>query len=119
LCGALITSPVHWIYTAGTLGADSKLILAPTFATQLVLALQNVKTVPVDGGATIRNIVKLTFYIVNWDRGTMLEDFNREVTAWLTDAEGLCKPPRTLVGVKNLTVPEFWMGIDCVAAVSA
>jgi enamine deaminase RidA (YjgF/YER057c/UK114 family) len=114
--GAVVEPPVRMVYCAGTVGADVNKVLADGFEAQLVLALQNVNHVLTAGGASIRDIVKLTFYVVGWDAGEMGFAFNKALTEFLTDDLGLYAPPRTLVGVACLAVPELLLEVDCVAA---
>lgn len=113
---AIVEPPVRWIYCAGTVGADVNRVLAKGFEAQLIQALQNIKDILSAAGSSIRDIVKLTFYIVDWNAGDMLVAFNKAMTEFLTDELGMYAPPRTLVGVACLAVPELVMEIDCVAA---
>ena len=61
---AVVESPVRMIYVAGTVVATSAGVVAEGFDAQVALAFDNVTIALAAAGATGKDIVKLTYYIV-------------------------------------------------------
>lgn len=112
-----ITPPgVRMIYCSGQVGADVDKVPAEGLEAQSRLAFQNVKTCLAAAGASLRDIVKLTYFVVNWNEDKVMA-FGRPLYEFLTDDEGLYKSPSTLVSVNGLADPRWLVEIECVAAI--
>jgi monoamine oxidase len=84
------------------------------FTAQARLAFANLKICLAESGATIRDIVSLTTYIVDDGGATrLIWDLFREL---LTDEKGLFAPPAAVVPVPALAAPGLKIEIQCVAA---
>jgi len=111
-----ITAPdTRFIHLAGQIGADKSGNTPSDLTSQARQALSNVKTCLAEAGATVRNIVNITIYIVDYDAATCPIWDTYKV--FLTDEQGTYCPPGTLVPVPALASPEFKIEVQCVAAV--
>jgi enamine deaminase RidA (YjgF/YER057c/UK114 family) len=61
---AVVEPPVRMIYVAGTVGATSAGVVAEGFDAQVALAFDNVTITLAAAGATGKDVVKLTYYII-------------------------------------------------------
>ncbi|KAL2060624.1 hypothetical protein VTL71DRAFT_9265 [Oculimacula yallundae] len=116
-----LTPSTQLIYTAGQVGTFSDRSTAPTFALQATQAFANLKTALEAAGAGVRDIVKLTYYIVDVEKN--LEAFRGAYKEFLMDGrglmgdEGMHRPPATVVGVAALAKREWLVEVEAVAAV--
>ncbi|RDW57249.1 hypothetical protein BP5796_12699 [Coleophoma crateriformis] len=113
---ASVQGPVRLIYCAGQVGADVNAKAPETFEDQVRLAFQNLKICLEAAGATLRDVIKITFYIVGWSKDMTLP-FGRPLMEFLTDELGVYRPPSTLLSVVSLADPEWLFEVDAVAAV--
>ncbi|KAI7769392.1 hypothetical protein LZL87_012833 [Fusarium oxysporum] len=105
------------IYTSGQLGQHKDGSFPSTFGEQALLAVQNLLNVLRAAGASAKDIVKLTFYAVDWN-----ESLYGDLVAALTSvaAEGssaILQPLTTLVPVPKLASPEAKFEIEAVASI--
>jgi monoamine oxidase len=103
--------PVKFIYTAGQVGRDKNGVVPDTYEKEVELAFQNLGDCLVAAGATPSDIVKVTYYIVNYSPK------NRYHAQVLLKFMNGHRPPSTLVPVTALAVPEFHFEIEAVAAI--
>lgn len=99
------------ITVAGQIGTLPDGTVPPTFAEQVSCALQNVKACLAAAGATPRDIMKVTHYIVNYDP---TDRKRNELYLQFLDGH---KPPGTLVPVEKLGAPELLFEIEVMAVV--
>jgi len=104
------------VYCAGQVGADVNGVAAKGLEAQVRLAFKNVDECLKAAGASLRDVVKITFYIVGWTEEKGLE-LGRPLMEFLTDELGVYRPPSTLLSVVSLAKPEWLFEVDCVAAV--
>ncbi|KAG4430037.1 hypothetical protein IFR05_014476 [Cadophora sp. M221] len=112
---ASISSPARLIYTAGQVGTLPDGSTVQGFEAQAKQAFINLKVALEVAGATFRDIVKLTYYIV--DLETNIDAFRRVYVKFLTDGEGIHKAPSTLLSVAGLAKKEWFIEVEAVAAV--
>jgi monoamine oxidase len=104
------------LYTAGQVGSDKNGKVPDSLEAQARQVYANIKTCLTEAGATIRNIVHLTTYIVDYDAASCpIWEAYKE---FLTDQHGTYLPPGTLVPVSKLAAPDFKIEVQCVAAVN-
>ncbi|RAQ99990.1 amine oxidase [Stemphylium lycopersici] len=105
------------IYTSGLLGQHKDGSFPGTFGEQALLAVQNFLDVIQASGATANDIVKLTFYIVDWNKD--LQGELLEAVMSLANATGgmPLKPTTTLVPVANLAHPEAKFEMEAVLCI--
>jgi monoamine oxidase len=108
---ATVQGPVKFIYTAGQAGIDNDGVAAESYEAQVHLAFQNLQECLVAAGATPADIVKLTYYIVDYSVK------NRYHAKVLLAFLGGNRPPSTLVPVTHLARPEYKFEIEAVAAI--
>lgn len=100
------------ITVAGQIGTFPDGTVPPTFAAQVSCALPNVKKCLAAAGATPRDIIKATHYIVNYDPA------DRKRSELYLEFMGGHKPPGTLVPVERLGAPELLFEIEVMAVVA-
>ncbi|KAK0113420.1 hypothetical protein ONS95_013677 [Cadophora gregata] len=112
---ASITSPTRLIYTAGQVGTlpDGSTIIG--FEAQAKQAFANLRIALETAGASVRDIVKLTYYVVDLEAN--IDAFRRVYVEFLTDKEGIHRAPSTLLGVASLAKKEWLVEVEAVAAV--
>ncbi|PYI00440.1 amine oxidase [Aspergillus sclerotiicarbonarius CBS 121057] len=115
--------PTSAYYAPGVLSTASRLLhvsgqpgtiegTAPAdYNSQIHLALVNLHRVMAAVGATVRDVVKLTYYIVNYDPNHRLH--TRPLQTWLAGH----RPAMTLVPVPSLAVPGWLFEIEATVAV--
>lgn len=108
---ATVQGPVKLIYTAGQVGRDKNGEPAKSYEEEVRLAFQNLHDCLAAAGATAADIVKLTYYIVDYS----LE--NRYHTKVLLEFLQGHRPPSTLIPVTHLARPEYRFEIEAVAAI--
>lgn len=105
------------VYLAGQVGSDKQGQVADDLIGQTRQALANIKSCLAEIGATVRNIVHSTTYIVGYDAegSSGIWPLYKE---FLTDDSGTTyTPPGTLVPVPALAAPQFKIEIQVVAAI--
>jgi 2-iminobutanoate/2-iminopropanoate deaminase len=110
---AIVSSGAGTIYIAGQVSVDSKghLIGEGDFKKQAEQVFENLRYVLKSSGASMEDLVKLNYYIVDLD-STRLRIF-REVAARNII---LSSPPvSTLAGVQSLYDKRIWVEIDGIA----
>src|SRR5262245_24337943 len=120
-----IHPPGHWthvvrasggttVYVAGQLGVTPDGTLLAGLDAQAPQAYVNLRAALAAAGATARDVVKETVYIVGWD-------FNPEKLKSLRAAReetyGGRYPASTLVGVQSLGRKEYFIEVEAVAVV--
>lgn len=111
-----ITAPgCHYVHLAGQVGVDRYGNVPTSLEAQARIALSNVETCLAEAGATVRNLVSVTIYVVDYDAASCpiwsaFEEF-------LTDEVGKYCPPGTLVPVTALASPGLKIEVQCLAAV--
>jgi enamine deaminase RidA (YjgF/YER057c/UK114 family) len=113
---AIFKTPVRMVYCAGQVGADVNGVAAEGFEAQVHLAFQNVNECLKAAGASLRDVVKITFYIKQLD-DEKAAGLGKPLMDFLTDQMGVYRPPSTLISVVSLFKPEWLFEVDCVAAV--
>lgn len=106
-----VDGPAKWIYTAGQVGRDSTGHIPEPYEEQVKLAYQNLGHCLAAANASPKDIVKLTYYVVNYDP-------NRRAHVKITEEflDGHC-PGITLVPVQQLAAPGFLFEVEAVAAI--
>lgn len=105
------TGPSRIIFTAGQVGADANGVVPASADAQIALALENLSRCLEAAGATVRDIVKLTYYIVNYDPKKRLQ------TPHLLKFLKGHRPAATLVPVPALALPEYLFEVEATIAV--
>lgn len=105
------------LYLAGqsAFGADSQLVGVGDHHAQTVKAFENVRTALAAAGATWRDVVKATYYMVDV-RTETLDAFIRAMHEVLGD-DAEPPPAATFVGVASLAYPDMLVEIDVIAVV--
>jgi enamine deaminase RidA (YjgF/YER057c/UK114 family) len=105
------------LYIAGqsAFGADSQLVGVGDHHAQTTKAFQNVRTALAAAGATWRDVVKATYYVVDV-RPETLDAFVRAMNEVL-GADADPAPAATFVGVASLAYPDMLVEIDVIAVV--
>lgn len=107
-------TPQHnLVVTAGQIGAlpDGSVPADPV--AQVQQALINLEKCLTAAGARKHDILKLTYYVVDYDHKHTWPAQREVVSAWLQGA----RPPTTLVPVVKLARPEFLFEVEAMAAV--
>lgn len=106
------------IFTSGQIGQRKDGTFGCDFSEQVEIAFDNVRAVLKAADASVREIVKVTFYTVDWtpEHGdSLVESF----TKLLADQYGNAhRPLITLVSVARLASPEAKFEVEVVAAAS-
>jgi len=106
------TGPARIIATAGQVGADENGVVPGDVEEQIQLAFTNLHRCLVAAGATVADVFKLVYYIVDYDPS------NRRHSKHLQAFLGEHRPATTLVPVPKLAKPEYLFEIEAYAAVS-
>lgn len=106
------------VYLAGLVGVRPDGSVPSDFAGQTREAFANLDKALRAVGATYRNVVQMTAYIVDW-KPELAEDFFRSVgeAAQSTGQESWL-PPAALIGVAALASPDFKVELLVTAAIS-
>lgn len=110
----VVAQPTQLIYVSGQTARDASggLVGKGDLRAQVTQAMENLKTALSAAGATMGDIVKLNYYVVNLKPDQV--PIIREVRAkYLT---GEHPPAATLVGVTALAGPDLMIEIEAVAA---
>ncbi|OJJ45274.1 hypothetical protein ASPZODRAFT_143917 [Penicilliopsis zonata CBS 506.65] len=106
-----VDGPARLIYTAGQVGRDSNGQFAMGFENQVRLAYENLGRCLESVNASPRDIVKLTWYIANYD------PLQRAHVAINEAFLGGHRPAITLVPVPQLASPQMLFEVEAVAAI--
>ncbi|KUL88902.1 hypothetical protein ZTR_03424 [Talaromyces verruculosus] len=111
--GIVVPAGQEIVYTAGQIGTiDAKGTIARTYEDQVIAAIRNLHVVLKEAGGTPKDIVKLTYYIVDYDVCNRMIHIN----ALQKFLDGH-KPVTTLVGVTKLANPALKFEIEAVAVI--
>lgn len=108
---ATVQGPVKLIYTAGQVGRDKNGQTPKSYEEQVHLAFQNLQECLTAAGVTPADIVKLTYYIVDYSPK------NRYHAKVLLEFLKGHRPPSTLVPITHLASPDYKFEIEAVAAI--
>ncbi|EXJ84244.1 hypothetical protein A1O3_04911 [Capronia epimyces CBS 606.96] len=103
--------PARVIYTSGMVGQHGDGSISDSYVEQIKQSLVNLGHCLEASGATPRDVLKLTYYIVNYDPN------NRPHAALIFDWLQGHRPATALVPVPYLANPKFLFEIEAVAAV--
>lgn len=106
-----VQGPVKFIYTAGQVGRDKFGNVPSSYEEQVKLAFRNLDECLIAANASHADIVKLTYYIVNYSPQ------NRFHSGVLLNYLKGHRPPATLIPVPALAKPEYLFEIEAVAAI--
>ena len=95
--------------------ADGQLVARGDLAGQVAQAYRNVATALAAAGATFSDVVRLTFYVVDWKR-EMISDFLAGVEQVAKEL-GVVPAPASLIGVSVLFEPGVLVEIEATAVV--
>jgi enamine deaminase RidA (YjgF/YER057c/UK114 family) len=109
----VVTEPRTLVYISGQVAWDTngKIVGKGDLRVQVTKALENLKLALTAAGATMEDLIKVNYYVVNLkpDQVTII----REVRSKYFSAEH--PPASTLVGVTALAREEFMIEIEAVA----
>jgi monoamine oxidase len=108
--GTMTRSGPGLIHVSGQVGATKNGHVPSDYESQIHLALLNLRKVIIAGGATVKDIAKLTLYIVNYDPAQ--RKHTRIVQRFLSGH----RPAITLVPVAQLAVAGWLFEVDAVVA---
>ncbi|KAF7190535.1 putative flavin-containing monoamine oxidase A [Pseudocercospora fuligena] len=112
---SLVTHSSHasniLITTAGQIGAYPDGSISSDSVEQIQQAVSNLKNCLEAAGARVQDILKLTYYVVNYDHKIPI---HRPI---LLDFLGQHRPASTLIPVEKLAAPEFLFEIEATASV--
>lgn len=106
----------HLIFTSGLVGQYPDGKFPETFNEQVKVAFTNLEKSLQAAGASMRDVVKLTFYPVDWSMANAKELFEPYVQAMVEEYGFTRRPLTTTVPVANLGYPEAKFEIEAVAA---
>ncbi|KAF4473043.1 flavin containing amine oxidoreductase [Fusarium albosuccineum] len=99
------------LHISGQPGSTKDGHVPDDYESQIHLALLNVRKLIIAAGASVKDIAKITVYIVNYDAA------NRKHTRHIQRFFNGHRPAMTLVPVAKLAVPSWLVEIDAVVAV--
>jgi monoamine oxidase len=99
------------VYVAGQVGMDENGKVADTYEGQVRQTVKNIGTCLAAAGATVKDIVKVNYYIVNYDPD------NRPHVPIVLDFYNGHRPATMLVPVPCLAKPEFLFEMDATAVI--
>lgn len=105
------TGPSRIITTAGQVGADKDGVVPVSIEDQIALAFTNLRRCLEAAGASVADVMKLTYYIVNYDPK------NRTHFTPLMNFLGGHRPATTLIAVPLLAKPEYLFEVEAIASV--
>lgn len=111
--GALALQPTRWLHISGQAGAKPDGSVPPDYECQINLALLAIHKVTAAAETSVKDIVKLTVYIVDYD--PQRRKHVRHIQRFLRSH----RPATTLVPVPQLAVPGWLVEIEAVAAKSS
>ena len=115
--GASVTGAGRLVFTSGQLGVREDGSYPEDHKEQVQLAFDKLAAVLKAGGASMSDVIKLTFYCVDWNPEEAMKTF-KPLLSFLQDAHGITsRPLTTLVPVPKLAFPEAKFEVEAVAAV--
>ncbi|MBX3256199.1 MAG: RidA family protein [Chitinophagaceae bacterium] len=114
-CHATVAETGKIVFLSGQVGADEKGTLPPGLSDQIKNALVNMGHACTAAGADVRNIVKVTFYVVNWNV-TMMQHIIEGTTA-AKEVYNFPDTALTLISVNGLFTPDMLVEIEGVAVI--
>ena len=100
-----------FLFISGTVGFDiDGKVVAGGFAEQCRQAYENIKIVLEEAGATFKNVIRFTNYLVDANDYPVMAEIRKE---YLQDLNEL--PGSTLIEVKGLLYPDLLVEIDTIA----
>lgn len=106
-----VTTSGKQVYVSGQVGAASDASVPPDYVSQIHLALYNLRRVIIAANATVKDIAKLSIFIVNYDPA------NRKHTRPIMRFLGGHRPAITLVPAQQLAVPSWLFEIEAILSV--
>ena len=103
--------PACMVFTSGMVGQHQDGSISDSYVEQITQSLANISHCLEAAGATVKDILKLTYYIVNYDPN------NRPHAALIFEWLEGHRPATALVPVPKLANPKFLFEIEAVAAV--
>ena len=105
------------IHCSGQIAWDSnnRIVGEGDIAVQTRQVLVNLKSVLVDAGAEIEDVVQLRSYVVDLNP-SLLEPIGRAIAEFY---KGITPAANTLIGVQALALPEFLVEIEAVAQIKS
>ena len=109
-----VIGPAKIVYLAGQVasGPDGKIVGDGDMKAQTEQVFKNLETALAAAGATFKDVVKMTTYIIDMSQSQVI----REVRARYF---GDTAPASTLIGVPALANPAYMLEIEVIAAVAA
>lgn len=108
---ATTTGPVRIVATSGQVGKDQNGIIIKEPEEQIEQAFRNLHTALEAAGATVQDVFKLVWYVVDYDHKNRL--YRKSLIKFLNGH----RPATTAIGVSALAEPEFVFEIEAYAAV--
>lgn len=100
------------VITSGQVGADENGVVPASIDDQISLAFENLERCLAAAGARVQDILKVTYYIVNYD-----PENRRHKPHLLKFLKGH-RPASTLVPVTALAIPEYLFEVEATAVVA-
>jgi enamine deaminase RidA (YjgF/YER057c/UK114 family) len=112
-----IATGTRQVHIAGQVAydADGQLVARGDLAGQVAQAYRNVAIALAAAGATFRDVVRLTFYVVDWKR-EMISDFLAGIEQVAEELQ-IVPAPASLIGVSVLFEPGVLVEIEATAVV--
>lgn len=112
-----IATGTRQVHIAGQVAydADGQLVARGDLAGQVAQAYRNVAIALAAAGATFRDVVRLTFYVVDWKR-EMMPDFLAGIEQVAKELQ-IVPAPASLIGVSVLYEPGILVEIEATAVV--
>lgn len=103
--------PGQIVCTAGQVGCDQNLVTPDNIDDEIALAFSNLQQCLSAAGATVKDILKLTYYIVDFDPD------NRPHSKHLANFLAGHRPTTTLVPVTKLANPKWHFEVEAIASI--
>lgn len=110
-----VATGTRFVYVAGQVAVDvdGTLVAPGDLAGQVAQAYRNVATALAAAGATFADVVRLTFYVVDWQPEKMAA-FMAGITQVSTEL-AIALPPASLIGVAMLFEPGVLVEVEATA----
>ncbi|KAF8855766.1 putative flavin-containing amine oxidase [Acephala macrosclerotiorum] len=116
IASTTLTPGTQIIHTSGQVGQTKDGHIPSSFSEQATLVFQNLHICLHTAGARVRNIIKLTYYVV--DVSKHHAEFSGPLMEFLTDEKGVHSPTATMISVAALANPKWLLEVEAVAIVS-
>ncbi|AGT10999.1 hypothetical protein JCM7686_pAMI4p311 (plasmid) [Paracoccus aminophilus JCM 7686] len=103
------------LFVSGQVALDESGIVGGDLRAQLEQSFTNLKAVLNQAGATFDNVVKMSIYVVDYQK-EMIETI-RQVRGRYVNLE--CPPASALIGVSSLFMPGLLVEVEAIASISA